>query len=363
MYLRIDEIKEIHVEITNKCNAACPMCDRNIFGSNVKAGRGLDEWSTKDIDAVFSNELPELDCVFFCGTHGDPLVAKNFYYAVEAAKKKGAKIEIFTNGSLRSKKWWLDFLSILDENDRISFGIDGIETNHLYRRNTNIHNVLRNLNLVCKSKAQAKWDFLAFKHNEHEIKKCKKMAVEYGVDEFRIRRTARFDNFDPFPVLDKKGNIEYYLEQPDSQELRHPDMEKMKKIAPDIDIKDAYNYLTNINSFGVAISNVSNFGDYEISCLYQKNKRIYVNSRLEVFPCCYISDHYETYKKHTKKELKYPINELTLRKKTWNEILGHSFFKKDLENSWIGKEVIPRCIKTCGIANRERGQILKTDLK
>lgn len=359
MYLKIDEIRELHVEVTNKCNAACPMCDRNIFGSNIKAGRGLDEWSIEDIQSVFSNELPNLECVYFCGTHGDPLVAKNLFFAVEAAKTKGARIEIFTNGSLRSKKWWLDFLEILDKNDRISFGIDGIETNHLYRRNTNIDIILRNLDLVCKSKTQAKWDFLAFKHNEHEVEKCKELAVKYGVDEFRIRRTARFDTFDPFPVLDKKGNIEYYLEQPDNQDLRHPDIEKMKKVAPVVDIKAAYEYLTNINSFGFAKSNLNSFGDYEISCLYKKNKRIYVNSRLEVFPCCYISDHYETYKKHTKEELEYPVNELTLRKKTWNEILNNSFFNNDLESSWTDVNVIPRCIKTCGVANREQGQILK----
>lgn len=362
MYLKIDEIKEIHVEITNKCNAACPMCDRNIFGSNIKSGRGLDEWSVKDIDAVFNDELPNLDCVFFCGTHGDPLVAKNLYYAVKSAKNKGLKIEIFTNGGLRSKEWWFSFLDLLDENDRISFGIDGIETNHLYRRNTKIKNVLRNLDLVCKSKAKTKWDFLAFKHNEHEINRCKKLASEYGVDEFRIRRTARFDNFDPFPVLDKEGNIEYYLEQPNSENLRHPEMDRMKLLAPDIDIKDAYKYLININSFEVTGSNLSNFDNYEISCLYQKNKRIYVNSRLEVFPCCYISDHYETFKKHSNEELKYPIDKLTLRKKSWNEILHHSFFASDLENSWNNSNVIPRCVKTCGIVNRERGQILKQDM-
>lgn len=359
MYLKTSEIKELHVEITNKCNAACPMCDRNIFGSGTKAGRGLDEWSFEDIVRVFSEDLPDLDCVYFCGTHGDPLVAKNLLHAVKAAKAKKASVEIFTNGSLRSASWWSNFLGILDHTDRISFGIDGIDTNHLYRRNTNIDHVLKNLNMACKSETRVKWDFLAFKHNEHEIEKCKALASSYGVDEFRIRRTARFDNFDPFPVLDQYGNIEYYLEQPDNMDLRHPDMQSMKQISSSIDPKTAYNYLIRVNDFDYKKSDLRKFGDYKISCLYRKNKKIYVNSRLEVFPCCYISDHYETYKTHTVEELRYPFGELTLKEKSWPEILHHDFFKKQLEESWSGSNVIPRCIKTCGIANRELGQILK----
>jgi len=41
MFLRTDTIEEMHVEITNKCNASCPMCNRNIFGSVDRPGRGL----------------------------------------------------------------------------------------------------------------------------------------------------------------------------------------------------------------------------------------------------------------------------------------------------------------------------------
>jgi len=372
-YLELNEIQELHVEITNNCNAACPMCARNIFGQGNRPGRGISDWTIEEIHKVFDKKvLPNLKYVYFCGTHGDPLAARNVFEAIKAAKDLGAGMEMFTNGSLKTESWWKELCSILDERDRITFSVDGIETNHLYRQKTNIDKIMRHMKICCESKVKVRWDFLAFKHNEHEYEPCQKLAKIMGVDHFRLRRTARFDIFKTkFPVLNDNKEITHFLEPPEREDLKHPSLKEMGKIASKI-YGDEFNIdLNNDNIQDFFPPQRNNYkyvdkelpaDDYCISCIYQEAKKMYVNSRLEVHPCCYISDEYENYKTLANGQLPYPIGELSLKDKTWEEILTHDFFKKDLVNSWTGENVIPRCIRTCGVVKREAEQNVKVEL-
>lgn len=374
MFLKLENIRELHVEITNNCNAACPMCARNVFGQGNRPGRGSGDWSLEDIKKVFDKSvLKNLKYVYFCGTHGDPLAAKHVFEAIKAAKELGAGIEMFTNGSLKTESWWHRLCEILDERDRITFGVDGIETNHLYRQKTNIDKILKHMKICCNSKAKVRWDFLAFKHNEHEYEKCQQLAKEIGVTDFRLRRTARFDVFKTkFPVLNDKEEITHFLEPPTIEELRHPSLKEMGEVANKLyNIKDDIE-ITNesIRNFFPLQRTSYKYEDRElpasnftINCIYQESKKIYVSSRLEVFPCCYISDEYENWKTLATKQLPYPIGELSLRDKSWNEILEHKFFKEDLVKSWNEENVIPRCIRTCGVVKREAEQNVKVMLK
>ena len=70
----------------------------------------------------------------------------------------------------------------------------------------------------------------------------------------------------------------------------------------------------------------------------------------------------ETFKILTNAELKYPRGELTLRDKTWTEILDHNYFSKQLVESWKKTNVPPRCIRVCGAIKREQEQNVKVEL-
>jgi MoaA/NifB/PqqE/SkfB family radical SAM enzyme len=373
LYIKLENIRELHVEITNNCNAACPMCARNVFGQGNRPGRGLSDWTIEEIHKVFDKAvLPNLRFVYFCGTHGDPLAARNVFEAIKAVKDLGAGIEMFTNGSLKTEKWWKDLVSILDERDRITFGVDGIETNHLYRQKTNIDKILKHMKICCDSKVKVRWDFLAFKHNEHEYEKCQQLAKEMGIDDFRLRRTARFDVFKTkFPVLNDRKEITHFLEPPDRKDLRHPSLEVMGEIANKLYGIQEEIELTNESIKQYFPPDRSNYKwvdkelpakDYQINCIYQEARKLYVNSRMEVFPCCYISDEYENWKTLANGQLPYPVGELSLRDKTWKEILDHKFFKEELVKSWTADNVIPRCIRTCGVVKRESEQNVKVQL-
>lgn len=334
-YLTPETIEELHVEITTLCNASCPMCARNVNGGKLSESLKINSWQLGDELKVFTKDLPNLKRVFFCGTHGDPIAAPYLFEAVKAAKDIGISIEIFTNGSLKTISWWEKFTRILTENDKIIFGIDGIKTNHLYRQNTNIEKILENLKICIKGKVKTQWDFLVFEHNEDELDECKTFAKDIGVDFFRIRKTARFRN-DKFPVLNSAGDITHYLKPPKNLELRHPNYHTLIELTRSLP------------------------KDYNIDCLYKKQKKIYVNSNLEVFPCCYISDNKENGTINVDKlTIQVPYSEMSLREKSWSDILQTQFYDNDLVTSFSQTNALSRCITTCGVVRREENQIHK----
>ena len=331
-FLTVDSIEEIHVEVTNLCNAACPMCARNRNGYGLTDNPGWGHWHSGDEHLVFSKELTNLKTVSFCGTHGDPLAHPFLPDVVKLCKERGLQVVIFTNGSLRSSSWWNKLLAYLDKDDKIVFGIDGIETNHLYRRNTDIKKILNNVKLAVDSRIIVQWDFLAFKHNEHELEKCKDTAKELGVKKFRIRKTARFSD-NKFEVKNSNNETAYYLEPPTDTSLRHPDFEKIKELYSSIPT------------------------EYNITCLYKEAKKIYINSRLEVFPCCYISDVNEKMQLNIDETvLQVPLADMSLRNKSWSDILSIPFYKEELLKSFKSNNTLKRCIFTCGVVDRETNQ-------
>lgn len=356
MYHSFETIRDMHVEITNRCNAACPMCSRNNFGGSTKESMILDEWSKEDIDKIFDPRLINLENVMFCGTHGDPCVAENSLYAIEKIKSKtSATVEFYSNASMRTKDWWTNLGSLLTalkpnrwhyrDSDLAIFSIDGLEdTNHLYRRRTNFNKIIENAEAFIKAGGIARWDFIVFKHNEHQVEEAEILAKKIGFKQFRIRKTSRFDYSPDGPnkwrVLNNQGDLEYYLEPP-SAKYRNQEWEKIQFL------KDKYNTIENY------------FENANISCLYKnKFQRIYINSYAQIYPCCYIgNDAYLTntnpiYQDSRKKVFdRYGEDFSSLRNHSWDDILGHEWFKDELEKSWsssLSGGKLMRCARTCG---------------
>ena len=50
------DIRSIHLEVTQNCQASCPMCDRNMNGEGINPHINLDELSLEDCKTIF---LPE----------------------------------------------------------------------------------------------------------------------------------------------------------------------------------------------------------------------------------------------------------------------------------------------------------------
>ncbi len=350
-YQNFTTLEELHVEVTNRCNAACPMCSRNQFGGKDAEGLAMSDWTSEDAEKVFDPQFLNLKNILFCGTHGDPAAHPNALPFVEIAKKQtNATIEFYSNGSARSKSWWAELGKLLGDKSQHQyyrktdlgvFSIDGLsDTNSIYRRRTNFEKILENAEAFISTGGHARWDFLVFKHNEHQIEDAEKLAKKVGFKHFRIRKTSRFSRSpagpNKYPVWDREGNLEYYLEPPESKQFQNQIKNKVEKPL----------YQGNATSDIKAT---------EIRCLNRTQfQRIYVNARAEVHPCCFLSsDMYLPLSPIAKNTIQWIENRYkkdfnSLRTQNWEDLLQHPFFASDLEQSWHNSdEKLYRCLRTC----------------
>ena len=95
----------------------------------------------------------------------------------------------------------------------INFAFDGLEdTNHLYRRRVNWSTAIKNATAYIDSGGTARWTYLTFKHNEHQIEEARSLAKKMNFLSFEIKRALGFSYADDFPVYSRTGKFEYYLE-------------------------------------------------------------------------------------------------------------------------------------------------------
>jgi MoaA/NifB/PqqE/SkfB family radical SAM enzyme len=179
---------DFHIEATSKCTLECPLCDRTWFYEKFKK-RNLHEI---DIDNLVSFVGPNAR-VNFCGNNGDPIYHSKFIEMCRRLKDNNCKISITTNGSAKTKKWWTELNSVLDEDDKITFSIDGLEdTNHIYRKNAKWKSIMTAIKVFAERKCQLHWKFIVFKHNQHQIKDAKELSIKLKFNLFRLEHSSRW---------------------------------------------------------------------------------------------------------------------------------------------------------------------------
>ena len=185
-------IKWLQVEATTKCNAWCHSCGRNQGGFGIKPGLVIEDLDTDKFQETLA-QFPNLEVVHFCGTHGDAVAAHNIIDLVEVAKRYCKKIQLNTNGSLRTVDWWKDFYSLLsDINHDVWFCIDGLKGVHeIYRQGTDFDTVVSNASAFIQSGGYATWQFIPWAHNEHQIKDCIRLSQQLGFKKFEFIKHPR----------------------------------------------------------------------------------------------------------------------------------------------------------------------------
>jgi len=104
--LKLSEIRSVHIELTTKCNARCPMCMRNYRGFDYNSGYPDTELTLEDIQHILTPDiLKTIDHVNFNGNLGDFASAREALEIVEYLVSHNIAVNINTNGSLRTKTW------------------------------------------------------------------------------------------------------------------------------------------------------------------------------------------------------------------------------------------------------------------
>jgi hypothetical protein len=187
------DIKVLHLELTTKCQASCPQCDRMIPDRGYSQDHEL---TLGKIQSMFSEDfVRQLDKMFACGTFGDPAAAKECVEIFRWFKSVNPNITLGmnTNGGLRDTKFWINMGELLSSpRDYCVFSIDGMATtNDIYRRGVMWHRVMMNADTFISNGGRAHWDMLVFEHNKHHVQHCKEHARKMGFVRFRSKISAR----------------------------------------------------------------------------------------------------------------------------------------------------------------------------
>jgi MoaA/NifB/PqqE/SkfB family radical SAM enzyme len=192
------EIKVLHLEPTDVCQAACPLCAREtnmLFDKKQQQHLSMDQ-----ILRVFSeSDIANLDKMFMCGNYGDPAAGRYTLDIYQQFRRINSNIVLGmnSNGALRNQHWWSELANILNQpKDYVVFSIDGLEdTNHIYRVNVNWNQLITNVKSFIAAGGSAHWDMLIYQHNEHQVEQCRALAKSLGFKWFRAKVSRRFNLF------------------------------------------------------------------------------------------------------------------------------------------------------------------------
>lgn len=192
--LKLRNIKVLHIEPTDVCQAACPLCVRELDPLFDKTVRN--HLTVTQIQKVFANDqIKNLEKMFMCGNYGDPAAGTHTLDIYQHFRQMNSTITLGmnTNGAIQNTLWWTKLAKLFNQNcDYCVFSIDGLEdTNHIYRKNVNWNKLINNVTAFINAGGSAHWDMLVYKHNEHQVDECEQLARRMGFKWFRAKISKR----------------------------------------------------------------------------------------------------------------------------------------------------------------------------
>jgi len=326
---RYQDIRDIHLEITSKCQAKCPMCPRRISGGPINPFIKLDEITLGVFKQWFEPDfIKQLESLFMCGNLGDPIISKDTLEIYQYLRELNPNIRLamHTNGSARDTEWWQRLAQL---KVKVTFGIDGLaDTHHLYRISTDFNKIIENAQAFITAGGVAKWHMLVFAHNEHQIEEARTMSKQMGFADFSIKHTSRFKQ-DYLQVIDDMGRPTHRIKPTQTSLNMIPLSEAAQK-----EVKP------------------------HIACKAQKYKQLYVSACGNVSPCCWLDMEWippmqESRVDYMEKISKFP----NLHRETLKEIFDNGFFSK-IETQWstVG---LKECTKQCGSFDKLGAQFVE----
>ena len=260
----VNDVRVLHLEPTQLCQALCPMCDRTTLDGKVNPILTGASLSIDDIKKMFSAQfISQLERMYMCGNVGDPMLAPDCIDIFKYFRQhnKDIRLDIVTNGGARTTEFWTELAKVISN---AVFSIDGLEdTNHIYRKGVQWKNVMRNAKAFIDAGGRAKWAYLVFEHNEHQVEEAEKLAKDLGFNEFALKSTNRYSEKNN-PVRQT-----YSRDGTESSVLKTPHTEKYKSTI--IENRVAYKDLKK--------------SIIEPKCV--KRKEIYITATGDVYPCCW----------------------------------------------------------------------------
>ncbi|MBC7425655.1 MAG: SPASM domain-containing protein, partial [Bacteroidia bacterium] len=213
----------ISIEPTTSCNLRCPQCPSGLRSFSRPIGMLQGDLYKKVIDDLHPT-LTYLILYF----QGEPYLNKGFLDMVSYAASKKLYTATSTNAHYLN-----------DENarktvesglDRLIISIDGLtqDTYGKYRVGGHLEKVLSGTANLVKWKKELKsstphiiWQFIVFKHNEHELPAMRKLAEEAGVDVLGVKTAQIYDYANGSDLLPEGEEFRRYNESEEGFSIKN----------------------------------------------------------------------------------------------------------------------------------------------
>ena len=332
---------KFHLELTDKCNAACPMCGRTQEGNRCLPDMSKVRNIELDLELIKRNFTPaicaKISEIDLCGGLGDPPAARECLEICDYFIGFDIKIILSSNGGLRSADWWRELGEHFNGTESVvEFHIDGLEdTNHLYRVNTRFEKIMQNAEAYLGTGAIAEWHFIPFEHNQHQITEALERSQEMGFSSFRVIDTIRFG---------KENRFSYQLPDGTLRDLHPAD--------------PAY---TDIVSSGgetsrdASRSPVAGVFD-SVQCKSELQNRPYIVATGAVSACCWIEGSDDERRMYSRAGVSH-ATEHNIRNRLLEEILLEEPYRTIYPEAWEAGSN-PVCIRKCAKMQRSRRRAL-----
>ena len=309
--------------------------------------------------------------VFINGNYGDPIMYPYLLEVVKMCKDMGVpQVTLSTNGSAQTEAWWTELATIMRKPDKVIFAIDGLEdTNHLYRVNSKWSTIMRNAKAFIGAGGIARWDYIGFAHNEHQIEEARQLAEDMGFVKFRYKKSNRYvipthyDGEEQEQIV-KRTEIQFVAKQHVAQKKKQEKTSEQKEKALETILAAPKKQANTTEKVDAVIKKHKSFDNYvnttEIECQTARDKSIFVDYQGKVWPCCWQGHYYSKIghdmatprRIEDNKDMweKYGNDFNNLSKHSIFEILKSPYFSNDLVSSWNtnSQERLWICGKTCG---------------
>ncbi len=336
--MQIDFVRNVELEITSNCNAACPGCARTLNSDKLK----VTSFSLEDLKRIFPSKKYIQDKHFkFCGVLGDPLIHPQFVDMVEYLfREKAGRVSVSTNAGLGTRDAWSQLGKISYREGRhklrFDFCIDGHEqTNHIYRVNVKWKTIIRNLEAFSEQAKEraydSSWTYIIFDHNEHELETAVEEAKRLGL-RFNTRTGMR-NSYSKWVSKTGKKNQKVKKVITTTGAKEHKKKEKVVQLDKIIKQKAVNNDILKT-----------------IKCKFYHQGEIFIGADLTMWPCCFLYDSaFKNVQNINDKLSKYSSDWNSLKTNSIEEVLTHPWYEEVLSQSWDPKHEmhLSRCVRTC----------------
>lgn len=377
---RSNEVTTVHLEVTERCNASCPQCARNINGGEINPLLHDAELTLGDVKKILKPEfIKQLKRLYMCGNYGDPISARDTMEIFQYIRSHNEKMQLsfHTNASAKTTEWWSQLPAAMGKNHYVVFSIDGLEdTNHLYRQGTVWKKIIENATAFIKAGGKARWDYIVFGHNEHQVEEARSLATTMGFEKFNIKKSNRFFSNTRGQVKtehqagNRKGAATTLISMPKNPEYQNSAIQKLADLSKDKE-KINIDLITTVAELKGKIGGQKFNTDPEkkkemekywdtvpIKCKVAEEKSIYITAEGYLQPCCWTAGQmYVWYWKKRGGQIwsvidQVGLDKLNVKKYPIEKVIDGDFIQKIIPDSWNksscadGKLAV--CAKTCG---------------